>query len=585
MLTEKEKLEEELKLLEESLDLKVITEEEYETAKARVDSKLKGLDASEEKKDVEEKEIKEEPKPEDKKEEQKIEIKELKTEQVERKEPIKEEEVKESVKKEEEEKQEEPKKEELTEEEQKIKDTQKSEISGTTYRGFPTSKSKDFEEIEKDTITLDFSWLKNIFRKKEPVTEEKQVEELKAEEKPEEQKTLDEVKEAEDKPEETITEEKPVEVKEEKDEVKAEEVKPEEVKPVEEKKVEEDIKVTEEKLAEDIKKEEEKEEIKAEEEKPEEEVKEEEPIKEEGIVDEEIKINEKNKFFSSIESISHFLYNKKLFAYVAIILILVVGSWYFYYSGPNDLIIRNTPTNIPTGNVVNLIACSSDNECKKEGSIGICNNPGQEDAECEYIQDVKIQLTVLNSDNCFNCGTARVLSILKSFYPNINVENIDFESKEGKEIKEKFLITALPAYIFNSSFKESYNYNKFSSSFNEARGSFVMKNNVANSNYYLEREEIPNKLDLFVKFNQTASLDAEENLEKFLEVFKGNVNFTKHNEDSEIVKELGINTFPAFLINNKIKFGGVQSADKIRENFCKVNSVTPCVLGLSKSLV
>jgi len=584
MLTEKERLEEELKLLEESLDLKVITEDEYETAKARVDAKLKELDASEEKKEVEENEIKEEP--EDKKEEQKIEIKELKEEDIEQpgKEEFKEE-VKELIKKEEE--QEEPKKEELTEEEQKIEDTQKSEISGTTDSGFPTSKSKDFEE--KDTITLDFSWLKNIFRKKEPVTEEKT----------EEQKTLDEVKEAEDEPKETITEEKLGEVKEEKDEVKAEEIKPEEVKPIEEEKGEE-VKVTEEKLAEEIKKEEAKdieeekvkeeikveekkpEETKAEEEKPIEEVKEEEPIK---VVDEEIKTSEKNKFFSSIKSISYFLYNKKLFTYVAIILILVVGSWYFYYSGSNDIIIQDTPIDIPTGNTVKMIACSSDDECKKEGSIGICNNPGQEDAECEYIQDVEIKLTILNSDDCFNCGTARVLAILKSFYPNINVENIDFESEQGKEIKEKFLITALPAYIFNSSFKEAYNYDKFSSSFNEARGSFVMKNTVANSNYYLEREEIPNKLDLFLKPGEASSSKAEENLKEFLETFDGNVNFEKHDEGSDIVEELGINTFPAFLINNKIKFGGVQSADKIRENFCQLNSITPCVLGLSKSLV
>jgi len=447
------------------------------------------------------------------------------------KEEFKEEEIKEPVKKEEEQK--EPKKE---------------------------------EETEKDTITLDFGWLKNIFRKKEPVTEEKS----------EEQKTLDEIKK-EDKPKETITEENPVEVKEEKEEIKAEEVKPadgkkaeeevkvieeikkEEAKEIEGKTVDEEIKVTEEVKGE-------KGEVKAEEGKPEE-AKEEVPIKEEGIVDKGIKTN------------------KKWFAYIAIILILIVGSWYFYYSGSNDIIIQDTPTNIPTGNIINLVACSSDNECKKEGSIGICNNPGQEDAECEYIVDVEIKLTILNSDNCFNCKTSRILSILNGFYPNINVENIDFESEEGKEIKEKLQITALPAYIFNSSFKESYNYNKFSRSFNEARGSFVMKNTVANSNYYLEREEIPNKLDLIVKPNQTASLKAEENLKVFLDVFEGNVNFTKHDEDSSIVKELGINTFPTFLINNKIKFGGVRSADKIRENFCKLNSITPCVLGLSKSLV
>jgi len=44
MLTDKEKLEEELKLSEESLHLEVITKEEYEQAKQRIERKLKSLE-------------------------------------------------------------------------------------------------------------------------------------------------------------------------------------------------------------------------------------------------------------------------------------------------------------------------------------------------------------------------------------------------------------------------------------------------------------------------------------------------------------------------------------------------------------
>ena len=51
MLTEKEKLEEELKLLEESLSLNVITKQEYEDAKQRIDTKLDELDVLEQKKE------------------------------------------------------------------------------------------------------------------------------------------------------------------------------------------------------------------------------------------------------------------------------------------------------------------------------------------------------------------------------------------------------------------------------------------------------------------------------------------------------------------------------------------------------
>ena len=44
MLSEKEKLGEELKLLKESLELNVITKEEFENAKQRIDAKLNELE-------------------------------------------------------------------------------------------------------------------------------------------------------------------------------------------------------------------------------------------------------------------------------------------------------------------------------------------------------------------------------------------------------------------------------------------------------------------------------------------------------------------------------------------------------------
>lgn len=222
--------------------------------------------------------------------------------------------------------------------------------------------------------------------------------------------------------------------------------------------------------------------------------------------------------------------------------------------------------------------------CQK-GKIGICNNPGKENAECEYIEDAEVKLMILNSKDCFNCDIRRVLSILNDFFPNIETESIGFETEEGKETANKYGITALPAYILNSSLAETHNYPKFFNAFNKIGSSYVMKTTVANSNYYLNREEISNKLDLFLKTGQVSSSKAEENLKEFLETFDGKVDFEKHDADSEIAKELGINTFPTFLVNNKIKFGGVQPADRLRENFCQVNSVTPCALGLSKSLV
>ena len=276
---------------------------------------------------------------------------------------------------------------------------------------------------------------------------------------------------------------------------------------------------------------------------------------------------------------------KKTLVFLAIILI-GLGSWYFFFMDKPESPVQDDDVFSPVIDEPTVtIACHSDEDCMEEGKIGVCSNPGQETAECEFIEDVEVKLIVLNSEACFNCGTGRVMSILKSFYPNLDVENIDLETEEGGNLVESFNINTLPAYILGSSFVDAQNYGKLSNAFDEVNGNFIMRNSVANANYYFEREEISNKLDLFLQEGQEASLQAEENLKEFLETFDNKVEFEMHDSNDRIVEELGISTFPTFLINNRIKFSGVQPADIIKVNFCQLNQADECDLELSKSLV
>ena len=431
------------------------------------------------------------------------------------------------------------------------------------------------EKLENELKLLEESLSLNVITKEEFETAKRRVdeklnalekEETKVEEKPE--------IEPEGKKEEA-------EVKEEESIIKYEDVEKEKEEPIKEEKPEEKKEEVEtQKKLEEVKEEKPAEEVIIEQ-KPKEEVKKEEEKAAEEAEKEEIITEEKKPeiIFEDEEKIS----GKKILAYIAIIIILVIIGWNLFFSNGED--VEDVSGDEPLDEIVSLIACSSDNDCVEEGKIGVCKNPGEENAECEYIEDVKIKLTVLNNENCFNCDTSRVLTIIKTFYPNLDIENIDFETEEAKELIENYNIKALPAYILDSNFKDAHNYEKLSSSFNEVNGSFVMKNTVANANYYIERIEIENKLDLFIKEDHVASSQAEDNLQEFLDAFGDNVVFEKYNEDAEIVKELGINTFPTFLINNKIKFSGVQPADTIKENFCQMNMLDECSLELSKSLV
>lgn len=493
MLSEREKLDEELRFLKESFEIGVITEEEYENGMKRVEAKIKELDGEQEN--------------------------EVKIEKVEDDKTIKEDKDESQLKLRDEENFQgketvEENKEEKTEEEPI--EEQKKEIK-------PIIESKD-EAIKREWPSEKEELIEKEGTKpiKEKINGEKPSKEISVKEKSESKDEL-ESRERETVESEKTIEEKPIEQEKE-------------IKPIKEKETKEETEI---------------------EENQKESLTEEQPA----TVSEE---NEKS--------------NKKLFAYISIILILALGSWFFFTA---NIDVADDSTE----NILSFIACYSDEDCSMEDKIGICSNSGTADSVCKYIEDVQVSLKVLNDKDCFNCQTARIISILKGFYPNLVVENIELETDKGKRLAERFSLDALPAYIAGPSIVEAHNYDKLSNIFYELDGYFVMKKTVANSNYYFEREEIPKKLDLFLEQDQETRLKTDKNLKEFLEAFDGNILFERHDADSRIARELGINTFPTFLVNNKIKFSGVQPSDKIKENFCQLNQLKECDLELSKSLV
>ena len=94
----------------------------------------------------------------------------------------------------------------------------------------------------------------------------------------------------------------------------------------------------------------------------------------------------------------------------------------------------------------------------------------------------------------------------------------------------------------------------------------------------------PNKIELFVIGGDSASAKAENNLKEFLDNFK-DAKFEKHFQNEKITQEIGIKTFPAFIVNNRDKFSGIQAADTIKENYCSLNQNENCKKSLSKNLV
>jgi hypothetical protein len=200
------------------------------------------------------------------------------------------------------------------------------------------------------------------------------------------------------------------------------------------------------------------------------------------------------------------------------------------------------------------------------------------------LQASKTNVLVVNDrQNCFNCDPQRVLGILESWFGELNVREISYNSDQGRKLAEKFDTGLLPLYILDGNISNKPEFGKFRQAFAKKNNSYILNDDAAGSTFYFKRGNTPNKLDLFIKADD-AGIKAENNLREFLVAF-GEVKFEKRLPSDSLTKELGIKSFPAFLINNRVKFSGISAPEDIKNNFCRLNKLPKCNVSLSKSLV
>ena len=284
----------------------------------------------------------------------------------------------------------------------------------------------------------------------------------------------------------------------------------------------------------------------------------------------------------SFQSPKEAMYEKKeskFFKYTAVFVVLLLIV-FFSYS-----FLKDKETKKTTGEATFLALCSSNDDCTQEGKEGFCINPATKDAKCEFKDIPKLNVVVLNDrKNCFNCDIQRVLGILESWFGTISVKEIDYNTEKGKELAEKLNVRMLPMYILEENITKKPVFEQVKQIFAKKDSNYILSDDAAGSTFYLNRENVPNRLDLFVASGDDSSMKAEKNLKEFLDTFK-EVKFEKHSPDDKLTLELGIKTFPVFLANNRVRFSGVQSAETIKGNFCKLNKLPECEKSLSKSLV
>ncbi len=76
----------------------------------------------------------------------------------------------------------------------------------------------------------------------------------------------------------------------------------------------------------------------------------------------------------------------------------------------------------------------------------------------EIPEPVKVNLVVLNDERCAECDVSRLVVQLKSIFPGLDVEYVDYMDEEGKQLFQDTQVNLLPAILFDETVEEGEGY-------------------------------------------------------------------------------------------------------------------------------
>ncbi len=191
-----------------------------------------------------------------------------------------------------------------------------------------------------------------------------------------------------------------------------------------------------------------------------------------------------------------------------------------------------------------LPQCFSDSNCRKEGFLGVCQDAGKLNAQCLFTEAAKIKLTVITLNNCLACNSDQVINYLKGALSSMNTSYLYFPGAEADKLIKDLGIKALPVYLLDKRVENAFSFNTLKPNL-ERKGDFYMvKPQFSGVGYFLAREEIKGKLDLFISLydkNAVSLLDAIKGynpIVHFLAISKQDKVFESANGTSEVEEYL-----------------------------------------------
>lgn len=145
-----------------------------------------------------------------------------------------------------------------------------------------------------------------------------------------------------------------------------------------------------------------------------------------------------------------------------------------------------------------LPRCFSDAQCKKEGSAGICQNPGAADAACVFSEAVKIKLLVVEARDCRVCDSKPIVNYLKGEFPGLAPSYLYFPQADAAKAIKEFEIISLPAYLLDKAAEKENGFENLKGNAVAKGDWYILKPQFTGVSYFPGRKRAEGVIDAFI---------------------------------------------------------------------------------------
>ncbi|MDP8266107.1 MAG: hypothetical protein P9M07_04080 [Candidatus Aceula meridiana] len=174
-------------------------------------------------------------------------------------------------------------------------------------------------------------------------------------------------------------------------------------------------------------------------------------------------------------------------ALIVVFIFLCVGRFAF----AQELPLKESQENLSP-------RCSSSQDCKQPGMLGVCQFPGEKTSKCFYREIIDIPVIVILPDNCRSCQTGLALRDLQMMLPGLRAEYIKNSDPRAKELIKKFGISMLPAYVLSKEAEREEIFADLAETVEYKDGEYYLKPEHSGVSFFLSRKFKKKNLDLFL---------------------------------------------------------------------------------------